>query len=77
MMATENKVGEVRIQVSLINALDEELARRNQLDRNQVRRYEAQALVDTGAVRSCLPPHVVEQLGLSLRGQRVRNAAGS
>ena len=74
-MATENKVGEVRIQVSLINALDEELARRNQLDRNQVRRYEAQALVDTGAVRSCLPPHVVEQLGLSLRGQRVAEYA--
>jgi hypothetical protein len=26
------KMGEVRIQVNLVNALDEELARRNQLD---------------------------------------------
>jgi clan AA aspartic protease len=45
------------------------------LTASQVRRYEAQALVDTGAVRSCLPPHVVEQLGLSLRGQRVAEYA--
>ncbi len=28
-------------------------------------------MVDTGAVRSIIPPHVVEQLGLTIRGKRV------
>ena len=64
-------MGEVRAKVKLINALDEMLARRGQLALGQVRVYEADALVDTGAVRSMIPPQVVQQLGLELRGQRV------
>jgi len=64
-------MGEVRTKVKLINALDEMLARRGQLAFGQVRVYEADALVDTGAVRSVIPPQVVQQLGLELRGQRV------
>jgi predicted aspartyl protease len=28
-------------------------------------------MVDTGAVRSIIPPHVVERLGLTIRGKRV------
>jgi clan AA aspartic protease len=68
-------MGEVRVKAVLTNAVDEDLARRGQIRPDQIRRYEAQALVDTGAVRSCLPAHVVEQLGLSLRGQRVAEYA--
>ena len=64
-------MGEVRARVKLTNAVDEALLRRGQLSPDQVRTYEADALVDTGAVRSVLPPHVVQQLGLALRGQRV------
>jgi clan AA aspartic protease len=41
----------------------------------EVRTYIADALVDTGAVRSVLPPYVVEQLGLALRGRRVAEYA--
>jgi clan AA aspartic protease len=40
-----------------------------------IRSYEAEALVDTGAVRSVLPPNVVERLGLAIRGQRVAEYA--
>jgi len=64
-------MGEVRAKVKLINALDEMLARRGQLSPTQERTYEADALVDTGAVRSMIPSQVVQQLGLELRGQRV------
>ena len=64
-------MGEIRVQVDLTKAVDEELARCERLPRDQVRSFRAGALVDTGAVRSVLPPHVVERLGLSIRGQRV------
>ncbi len=68
-------MGEVRARVKLTNAVDEALTRRGQLSPDQVRVYETEALIDTGAVRSVLPPHVVQQLGLALRGQRVAEYA--
>ena len=64
-------MGEVRARVIITNAVDEELARRGQVSVNQIRSYEADALVDTGAVRSIIPTHIVERLGLTIRGQRV------
>jgi len=64
-------MGEVRTKALLINAVDEALAQNGQLAPDRVRQYEADALVDTGAVRSALPAHVVQQLGLAIRGQRV------
>jgi clan AA aspartic protease len=68
-------MGEVRVRVKLTNAIDEALVRRGMLTPEQVRSYEADALVDTGAVRSVIPPHVAERLGLALRGQRVAEYA--
>jgi len=55
--------------------VDEALVRRGLLQPEQVRTYEADALVDIGAVRTILPPHVVECLGLAVRGQRVAEYA--
>ncbi len=68
-------MGEVRARTQIINATDEELARQGQIPSAQIRRYEADALVDRGAVRSVLPPHIVQQLGLTIRGQRVAEYA--
>ena len=68
-------MGEVRTQALILNAVDEELARQGQIEPEQVRRYEADALVDTGAVRCVLPTHVVQQLGLAIRGQRMAEYA--
>ena len=68
-------MGEIRVKVWLTNAIDESLARRGELDGDRVRRYEADAMVDTGAVRSVIPVHVVQQLGLDLRGQQVAEYA--
>ena len=64
-------MGEVRTKLLLINAVDEALTQSGMLPADKVRKYEADALVDTGAVRSALPAHVVQQWGLIMRGQRV------
>ena len=58
-------LGEVRVKVKLTNAVDEALVRRGLLTADKIRSYEADALVDTGAVRSVLPVHVVQRLGLA------------
>jgi clan AA aspartic protease len=59
-------MGEVRVKVKLTNAGDEVLVRRGLLTADKIRSYEAEALVDTGAVRSVLPAHVVQLLGLAI-----------
>ncbi len=68
-------MGEIRIKVRLTNAMDEALARRGRLPIGDVRAYEADALVDTGAVRSVIPVHLLERLGLERRGERVAEYA--
>jgi clan AA aspartic protease len=68
-------MGEIRVKAKLTNAVDEELYRLGQLAIDNVRRYEADAMVDTGAVRTVIPVHVQEKLGVSLRGQRVAELA--
>ena len=59
-------LGEVRVKVKLTNAVDEALVRRGLQTADKIRSYEADALVDTGAVRSVLPIHVVQLLGLAI-----------
>ncbi len=68
-------MGEVRVKVKLINALDRALARRGQIKKEEIRSYEADALVDTGAVSSVVPQNVMAQLGLQSDGQRVAEYA--
>ena len=68
-------MGEIRAQVKLTNAVDEALVRRGALRPDQVRRVEVEGVVDTGAVRSVLPIHIVQQLGLQIRGQRMAQYA--
>jgi hypothetical protein len=57
-------MGKVRVAVRLTNAVDEALVRRGTLTPERVRTYEADALVDTGAVRTVVPSHVATRLGL-------------
>jgi clan AA aspartic protease len=68
-------MGEVRVKAKLTNAGDETLVRRGLLKPEEIRTYEADALVDSGAVRTVLPPEVVSRLGLGIRGQRVAQYA--
>ncbi len=67
--------GEVQVRARLTNAVDEDLVRRGMLAPDQVRTYEADALVDTGAVRTVVPSQVAVRLGLAARGQRIAEYA--
>ena len=58
-------MGEVRVRISLTNAIDDALVRRGQMSAEQVRTQQLEALVDTGAVNCILPPFVADKLGLA------------
>ena len=62
-------MGEVKIPLSLENAFDRERCLTNEIQEDQVRKVEVQALIDTGATMLVLPQEVVERLGLRIRGQ--------
>jgi predicted aspartyl protease len=47
--------------------VDEALAHRGDLATEDVRACEADAMVDTGAIRSLIPPELIEQLGVEIR----------
>jgi predicted aspartyl protease len=66
---------EIRVKVLLTNATDVALHRMKKLPKKKIRTYEADALVDTWAVRSVIPPFIFEQLGLGLTGTRVAEYA--
>ena len=68
-------MGEIRVRVLLTNANDETMNRRRKLKKSAIRRFEVDAMVDTGAVRSVIPAHVMEKLGIMTRGQRVAEYA--
>jgi len=68
-------MGEVRTKVKLSNSYDESRRQRGEITKDEVRRYEANALVYTGAVSSVIPANVVKMLGLLSRGQRVAEYA--
>jgi clan AA aspartic protease len=57
-------MGEVRVKVLLTNVADEALARHGYLGKENVRSYEADAMVDTGCVCTVIPAYVMDQLGL-------------
>jgi clan AA aspartic protease len=57
-------MGEVRAEVKLFNVADLTAARAGKLERGAVRCVEASAMVDTGAVRSCVPQPLLDRLGI-------------
>jgi clan AA aspartic protease len=57
-------MGEARVQVEISNAMDVGMVRRGLLQKEQIRSVRVEAVVDTGAVRSRIPAHVKETLGL-------------
>lgn len=71
----DETMGEIRTKVRLTNGVDDERARMGEIPKRLVRAYDADALVDTGAVRCVVPAHVLERLGVSVRGQRVAEYA--
>ncbi len=65
-------MGEVRVEVLLTNIVDQINASNGVVtDVDKVRKYTADAVVDTGAVCTVIPQHVVEMLGVTVLGHRM------
>jgi len=64
-------MGEVRVSVKLSNVADLASAANGNLEASAVRMVEADALVDTGAVRSCVPRPLLDRLGLQPMGHMI------
>jgi clan AA aspartic protease len=58
------RMGTVKATVSIRNATDVGMSRRGILPPDQIRSVTVEAVVDTGAVRSCIPVDLKEKLGL-------------
>jgi clan AA aspartic protease len=57
-------MGEVKVNIKMSNAMEVGMARRGLIPTEQVRSVDVEAVVDTGAVRSCMPIDLMEALGL-------------
>src|SRR5207247_10592867 len=57
-------MGEVRAKVQLYNYVDEAQVSDGKRKADEIRKYEADALVDSGAIRTVIPGHVFDALGL-------------
>jgi hypothetical protein len=64
-------MGQVHVHVTLTNYREAIMARLGQFDASRIHRYETEALIDTGAIRSVLPPRLQTVLGFCVSiGQR-------
>ena len=71
-------MGEVTTKVQLFNNADANAAAEGTLPLEKVRAVEADALLDTGAVRSCVPALLMDRLGIRPQDQvSVELAGGS
>lgn len=68
-------MGEVRVKVKLTNSADLSLIQRNLISPQEIRSFEADALIDTGAVALVLPSFVAERLGLARRFKQMAEYA--
>jgi len=76
MIARPNhEMGEIRTKVRLTNAIDLYRPVKARGRRRKPRQLELEAMVDTGAVMSGLPVHVVRKLGVGIRSKRVARYA--
>ncbi len=64
-------MGQVQVQVVLSNYRATVLASLGHLPASEVHCIESAALVDTGAMRSVLPPAIADELGLLRLGRTV------
>ena len=68
-------MGEVRVKVKLTNVTDEILSRRGHVKIEDIRVYETDAMIDTGAVACVIPRFVMQQLGVTAIRRRVAEYA--
>ncbi|MEW5767699.1 MAG: retroviral-like aspartic protease family protein [bacterium] len=59
-------MGEIRVQIELENFADRYRFLENQIQEDNIKKYQMEAIVDTGAVMLSLPQDVVENLNLKI-----------
>lgn len=69
-------MGEVKVTVKLSNAMQFAMSRRDLIPAVEVRSVTVEAVVDTGAVRSCMPVDLMQTLGL-LAARRINAQMGN
>jgi predicted aspartyl protease len=69
-------MGEIREKVRLTNMADALGASGSRRGRKKVRSIQVECVVDTGAVMSVIPVHLVQKLGIAIRTQRMAYADG-
>jgi clan AA aspartic protease len=57
-------MGEIKVQIELENGADRYWFLKKRIQKEEIRQYQMDAIVDTGAVMLALPQEVVEELGL-------------
>ena len=57
-------MGEIIVEIDLVNVSDRDIAERGLIERSEVRRARIPAVADTGAISMVLPQDVVDHLGL-------------
>ena len=65
----EPTMGEVRVEATITNAYDDYRAKSGLIEHREIRRVVISALVDTGAVRCCIPRRILEDLGADIFGE--------
>lgn len=63
--------GEIRVRTRIVNAVDEANRPEAKRGKAKIRSYEADALVDVGAVRTVISARIATRLGTEIRGQRI------
>ena len=63
-------MGHVHASIELINSIDLEMARRNELDKDEVRRIRVEALVDSGAFHMVINENIQKILQLPVIGKK-------
>ena len=59
-------MGEIRVKIELENFGDRYMFLEKRITEKEIRRYEMESIVDTGAVMLALPQDIIEELGLKL-----------
>ena len=60
-------MGEIQVNIELVNQEDEVLARKGHLAAEQIRSIKTVAVVDTGAIMLAVPVEIADALGLEIK----------
>ncbi|MBF0119206.1 MAG: retroviral-like aspartic protease family protein [Desulfobacterales bacterium] len=60
-------MGEIKVKIILENAVDRYLCSEKKIMEYEIRKYQTEAIVDTGAVMLMVPQDVVEEIGLQIQ----------